>query len=292
MLRRTTSAAAGAALAAALAAGAAAEAGALVLAPFAPADDAAAAAVVRLQLPAGEEGAYAECTGTAVGARWVLTARHCVEESPVAAGAVLIGQGADVTVARVNDWALAPAGDLALVHVTSDLGVAAVPVSGAALAEGDQVLGYGWSSLGQGALGRLPRTGLTVRDTGEQADYGGDLAYLTKSDFPASLQEGDSGGPILAGGELVGVLSMGVSFTPPIPPELTGLYVHAAVSTQLDWIRSVLATDPAGPAPDAPGVPGAPGGSGSAVFPMPLPGLDAIAGSFGSLGSDRLLPAR
>lgn len=293
MLRRITSAAASAALAAALATAAATPAGALIFGTYAAGGDPDAAAVVRLQLAVADPAAYAECTGTVVAERWVITARHCVEDSPEAGGAVLLGQGADVTVHRVNAWRTAPAGDIALVHVTEDFDVAPLRVSERRLAEDSSATAYGWSSLGQGSTGRLPYAPVTVQDTGVQADFGGDLAYLTKITFPAKLQQGDSGGPIIDGSEVLGVLSSAVSFTPPVPPELTGLYIHAATANQAGWIRAVLATDPDDPAPETPGVPGAPADpSGSAVFPMPLPGLDAIAGSFGSLGSDRLAPAR
>lgn len=264
MLRRIAATAAAAAASLALAA---APAGALAFAGWAEGPD--ADAVVRLQIATDQEGAFAQCTGTAVAPQWVLTAHHCIEDSPTPAGAVLVGQGADARTHMINAWRTPASGDLALVHVTTPMNLAYYPaVSGAVAPRGAAATVYGWSGLGQGATGDLPVAPATVTGYQDEPEFNDGAAYITRTELPTLLQQGDSGGPLFVGGTVAGVLSMAITELPAVPPVLTGYYLHAQTAPQAGWIASVIATNPTAPAPQVEVPP-----AGSAIIPVPLPSI-------------------
>lgn len=237
-------------------------------------------AVVRINLLA--EGGVAECTGTAIAEQWVLTAQHCIEgldrEGGIA-GTVTTKEGAmgnpDNTFkvnaavsARDTDKSF---GDVALLHVTEPMGVAPAEINYGELAPGAQADAYGWSTLGQGLLGQLPRTTVAVQQVEEHPLYPESTAYVTTSVRPAQLQQGDSGGPIFANGGVAGVLSVGIGdlFNPVL---ISGTYMHAKMAGLEDWVNGLIETRPTDPARDIP-TPGA----GSALPELPaIPQLPVI----------------
>lgn len=244
-------------------------------------DPAARAAVVRLHMATA--GGVAECTGTAVAEQWVLTAHHCIEDLTLddqgrISGTVTTGEGAlgnEANTFRVNAAVAAkdtdPAfGDVALVHVTEALNVAPAPINFDDVV-GAQADAYGWSSLGTGATGTLPRTTVSVNEKAQHALYTASEAYVTTSVRPAQLQQGDSGGPIFVNGGVAGVLSVGIG-TIFNPVQISGTYMHAKMEGLQGWVDGVLATNPGEETGEMPEVPG--GGIGS-LFPV----LPVIPGS-------------
>ena len=271
MLRRVTTSVIAAA---ALVGVAAAPATALVGGPYA--DDAGAPeteknAVVRLNLATAE--GIAECTGTAVSAQWVITAKHCID-GYADAGTVTVGQGAmgsdAVQTFRVNFVEAAPnASDVAMVHVTEDMGLAAYPgIDFNHVAAGTTATAYGWSTLGMGATGRLPLLEATVRGEEQHPLYKQSTAYVTTSQFPAQLQQGDSGGPLMVGGNVAGVLSVGVSSNPFIPVEISATYMHAKLEGLQGWVDATVATNPDAEPGELPEV--TPGGIGQLIPQLPI----------------------
>lgn len=279
MLRKLLATAAAALGAVGLGAG---TAGALAFAPFSDPADVQAQSVVRLLIP--YDDGMAECTGTAVAPQWVLTAQHCVDGA-VLGGTVTTGQGADTRMFRINAWETAPAGDMALIHVTEDMSLSHYPEIAADRAPaGSTAQAYGWSSQGQGITGKLPTAPVEIVEYGSEETYGAQDVYMTRTTLPTVLQQGDSGSPIFQDGRVVGVLSMGISYSPVVPPTMTGLYVHVQTAPLHGWAQGVLRTNPAAPAPEIPAAPELP------EFPLPLPNSSDIAGIFGSVDIDSLLP--
>ncbi|WP_448851644.1 trypsin-like serine protease [Corynebacterium sp. 335C] len=257
-------------------------AGALAFAPFSDPASAEAQSVVRILTP--YDNGMAECTGTAVAPQWVLTAQHCVDGATLG-GTVTTGQGADTRQFQINAWETAPAGDIALIHVTEDMGLSHYPEIAANVAPaGSQAQAYGWSSLGQGVTGKLPTAPVDIMEYGSEDSYGAQDVYMTRTQLPTVLQQGDSGSPIFQDGRVVGVLSMGISYVPVVPPTVTGLYIHVQTAPLHGWMQGVLATNPTAPAPEAPAAPEVP------EFPLPLPSSSDIEGIFGSVDIDELLP--
>lgn len=277
-MRKTLATAAAAVVAIGLGSG---TAGALAFGTYSDAADPHAQSTVRLLLPAGN--GLAECTGTAVGEQWVLTAQHCIDGASVG-GTVTTGRGADTATFRINAWEKAPVGDMALIHVTEPMGVPVQPIASAPAPVNSTATAYGWSSLGMGASGQLPKAEVSILEYGEESSYGANApVYMTKTELPTQLQQGDSGSPIFQDGQVIGVLSMGISDIPFIPPTVTGLYIHVQTAPQYGWMQQVLGTNPTQPAPEAP-LPGLP------EFPMPLPSSSDIFGIFGSVDLGSVLP--
>lgn len=254
------------------------------------ADDAGApeaetSAVVRLNL-ATDKG-IAECTGTAISSQWVITAEHCIE-GYANAGTVTLGQGAlgseSVRTVKVNHVEAAPAanGDVAMIHVTEDMGLASYPgVDFGHLGVGTTGTAYGWSTLGMGATGRLPMLQATVRGDEQHPLYKESTAYVTTSQRPAQLQQGDSGGPLMVGGNVAGVLSVGITDNPFIPVNFSATYMHAKTEGLQDWVNGLLGTNPDAPAEDLPPMPELP-----TLPSLPqIPGSAEIADIIGSFGS-------
>lgn len=253
-------------------------------------DSAERQAVVRIHLQA--EGGIAECTGTAVAPQWVLTAQHCIEgldRNGGIAGSVTTGEGTlgsdAVQTYQVNAAVSAleanpEFGDVALLHVTQAMDVAPVKIDYED-AVGKQANAYGWSSLGTGATGQLPRTTVAVQEQATHLLYEESQAYVTSSVRPAQLQQGDSGGPMFVDGKVSGVLSVGIGsiFNPVL---ISGTYMHAKMQGLEGWVDETIATNPTDPARELPEVPA--GGIGSLIPMLPvIPGSaeinDIIGGS-------------
>lgn len=189
-------------------------------------------AVVQLQFQ--QNGGTYGCTGEVINSQWVLTAQHCTD-GDTAMNVYFSNSTANRgTPIAADDLENSPYGDVALVHLSSP-----APVSSyLQLADsydvnpGDKgvIEGYGLRA------NRQPTSGLykaTVNVLGESTDaYNGRAIHV--QGVNGSSNHGDSGGPLIINGQIVGVCSTGDSADPGADSHASSNYANLSDSRQ--WI--------------------------------------------------------
>lgn len=189
-----------------------------------PAPDPAVVALVR--------GNQLVCTGTVIAPHVVLTAAHCVSPLPeVVLGDSLAGAHHVVAVAIVAPGfdAATLAQDAALLVTVDALGVAPLPTATSlgALATGStiRIVGYGATVAGDDTP-PVRRAGTSRVDAIDDR--------IHSSGAPEQTCEGDSGGPAMFDGRVVGIASAGDA-------ACTSYAIHTRVDLHADLIADVVA---------------------------------------------------
>ena len=173
------------------------------------------------------------CSGTIIAAQWVLTARHCLNTSGmyVRVGSLNLGQG---TQAAVDSTAVAPSGDILLLHLVNPVNATYITLGSADPAVGDTNQIYGWGRT-QGSNPPSPvlkTANVTVTGTSTDAFSGPAIA---SQGVDGSAWHGDSGGPEIAGGVQVGVCSTGQNSG----SDVNGTQNYASVANSRAWIQQI-----------------------------------------------------
>jgi hypothetical protein len=154
------------------------------------------------------------CTGVAVARRVIVTARHCVRGGMrIVAGGVSVGVAGTGQSGTLDDGrTISVTGDAAIVRLAAALPASVVPVTvgpvkvgpGDQPDDGDEyvIAGYGTASeASRGAFGTLREAKLVRAEPRALVDPN------RTGSIGASACFGDSGGPVLRGGALIGIIT-------------------------------------------------------------------------------------
>lgn len=182
------------------------------------------------------------CSGTVIAPHAILTAAHCVQGETlpqIALGDALAGATRHPALAALVHPDFDPQTldhDLAIVIVEPTLGIEPLPYAttlNAAAGTTIEVVGYGWT-VANDPSPPARRTGTSVLDSID------DLRLVSHA-MPSQACEGDSGGPALLDGQVIGVSSSG-------DVSCTQLARHTRADVHADFIAGVLARSAPGAA--------------------------------------------
>jgi hypothetical protein len=190
-------------------------------------------------------GARVGCTGSQISAEWVITARHCdsARLQSVRLGSPYLGVGGSVR--KVAARYPSTTGDVLLLKLSAPHPGQYASLSRTSPAPGSDARVFGWGDQaeGSGAMSyQVKAAGVTVAGQGSDAFGGLSVRTQSRTGHPLS---GDSGGPLIVAGKLVGVLSTSSVLPAGNPSGFAGLYNdHAAVSRHLGWIAVITGVGP------------------------------------------------
>lgn len=192
----------------------------------------------------GSTGTFA-CTGEQINAEWVLTAKHCVDEAAsmnIYQSNDQLNPGNPISADRVH---LAPSGDIALVHLSrpAPLPAYAQLDLNYRITPGDRatIMGYGLGAHRQPTT-TLRAASVLINGSSTDAYYG---RAIHINGITGAANKGDSGGPLIVRGKVVGVCSTGDQANP-------GANIKAGSNYSLlapvgDWITKTAGLTPSTP---------------------------------------------
>lgn len=194
--------------------------------------------VVQVRFDIGNED-Y-ECSGSLIGQNWVLTARHCADPADgitnvqVATGAT---KGFPGNAQRIKKAYVSPRGDVALLQLSTPIrGITPVNISGnytPRAGDTGTIIGFGLRANQEYSWYQYKAQNRVI---GPARDfYNGPAIYL--EGINGAANHGDSGGPLIINGQVVGVCSMGDVADPGADPNATVYYSN--LSAHRSWIKSI-----------------------------------------------------
>lgn len=171
------------------------------------------------------------CSASIISPTWIILAKHCVEGHSASditfkLGSASLNGGTTVSVSRVETW---DSGDVALAELTSSYNGSYASLGGTTPDAGTPANLYGWgrTAVGAPASSTLKTAKVSIVGTDDQGWSG---PSIVEKRVDGQAYKGDSGGPLIANGKLVGVCSGTNSYNKPDEAE------YASVPASADWI--------------------------------------------------------
>jgi hypothetical protein len=182
------------------------------------------------------------CSGSIIGARWVLSAWHCVDDDPsraqrVRVGDVRRGQGQEAGVRQVHHRH-----DILLVELDRDISTTYAKVADVDPPVGAPVDVYGWGGTCEEGCGMSPVL-KTARMRVESVVSGGDGERMVRTEQVGDgyAWYGDSGGPAFWNGMQIGTLCCGNT-----SGDGSGTESYSSLANVKDWIWDITGIAPGG----------------------------------------------
>lgn len=189
-----------------------------------------------VQLMFVQNGQTYGCTGEAISKDYVLTANHCIDK--ISSMNVYYSNSTSDrgTAVKADKWSTSGKGDVALVHLSASKELGSYPTLADSYTakSGDKgvIMGYGLLANKARPAG-LNQANVNVVGASKDAFQG--TAVHIKGDNGAA-NHGDSGGPLIIGGKIVGVCSTGDSTDPGSDIHAGSNYANLTASRS--WIKT------------------------------------------------------
>jgi secreted trypsin-like serine protease len=184
------------------------------------------------------DGAQA-CSGSLIAPQWVVTAKHCIPSrvsAKIRVGSKDYTTGG--TLLNITQRVGSPTGDVGLLKLSAPVSYAPVAIASSSPATGTAIKLMGWGVVSEN--GNSPKllkelTTQVIADSGCRADdILGSKEICVKVTTRSTACYGDSGGPALVDGRLVGADSRGGDACGD-----TGGEIYGDLISQRSWIRDV-----------------------------------------------------
>lgn len=175
------------------------------------------------------------CSASAISSTWVILAKHCVANKSASSmtfklGNANLGQGTTYKVKRVVQYSGA---DIALAELTTAYSGAVATLGGTNPAAGTagDIYGWGRESVNSPAAPKLKTAKVQVTGLDTSHWPGPSIAH---KGVDGQALYGDSGGPLIIGGKLVGVCSGPVNDSDVGDPK--GNVLYASIPSAAKWV--------------------------------------------------------
>jgi hypothetical protein len=181
------------------------------------------------------------CSGTIISARWVLTAAHCLaDNSNPASYSVKVGNVNRGSGTQAGVIALKTRFDVALLQLDRDVNTTFATLAAADPPVNASVDVYGWGVTCEtcSLADVLKTANMRVESIHSNTDGSREVILKQANGYPLG---GDSGGPAIYNGTVVGELCCGDS-----GPGGTGSEIYSSVAGSLSWITATSGVGPGG----------------------------------------------
>lgn len=178
------------------------------------------------------------CSASIIAPTWVLLAKHCVEgksasQMSLRVGSASLGGGTSIAAKSVSSWSQ---GDVALIELKTAYQGSYAPLGASNPSAGNPGDIYGWGAQGSGTSSPSKLKTASVTINGLDSSHWPGPAISQKGNSGQAYY-GDSGGPLIVNGKVVGVCSGPVNDSDIGDPQ--GNVLYASVPASASWIKSV-----------------------------------------------------